>query len=345
MQETPYSIGLFQYRHEGDIDLSFIFHRARREIVLLVCLWAAGAIAQPYPTKPIRVIVPFTAGGNLDIVTRLVAHGMSESLGQQVIVENRAGASGLVGLRYVAGALPDGYTLLAISNTFTTVPSVIPGAGYDPVKDFAGISFVARLPQLLVVNPALPAKSIRELIALAKARPGELTYGSNGAGSTLHLAAALFARDAGLKLRHVPYKGGAGALQDLVAGQIAIVFAQLSTSISFVKIGKLRALGVTTSHRTPAYADLPTIAEAGLPGYETLTWNGIAARAGTSASALTRLHAEIAKAAQTIEARDRYMQQGIDLSASASSEEFTDFLRNDVAKMAGIAREAGIKAE
>ena len=315
-------------------------------ILALVCVCGSiVALAQPYPAKPVRIIVPFAAGGNLDIVIRMVAQRMSEGLGQQVIVDNRAGASGLVGLRVVASAPPDGYTLLAVSNTFTTAPSVIPNAGYDPVKDFVGVSLIARIPQLLVVHPALPVKSVKALIALAKARPLELSYGSNGAGSTLHLAAELFARDAGVKLLHVPYKGGAPALLDLIGGRIAIVFGQISTSIPYVNAGKLRALGVTASRRSPVYPDLPTIAEAGLPGYDMITWNGIGALAGTSREALTRLHVEIAKAVQTSEARSRYLQEGIELSPSASPDEFREFLRNDVTKMARIVREAGIKAE
>jgi tripartite-type tricarboxylate transporter receptor subunit TctC len=315
-------------------------------ILVLACSCAAiGATAQSYPSKPVRVIVPFTAGGNLDVVVRMAAQRMTEGLGHQVIVENRPGASGLIGLRAVASAPPDGYTLLAVSNTFTTAPSVVAGAGYDPVKDFVGISFVARLPQVLVVNPSLPVKSVKELIALARARPRELSYGSNGAGSTLHLAAELFARDAGVKLLHVPYKGGAPALQELVGGQIAIVFAQLSTSISLIDSGKIRALGVTTSRRSPVYPNLPTIAEAGLRGYDTLTWNGISARAGTPRPIVTRLHAEIAKAVQAPEAKSRYEQQGIEIAASASPEEFDQFIRADVAKMARVAREAGIKVD
>jgi tripartite-type tricarboxylate transporter receptor subunit TctC len=316
---------------------------ASARILLLLCSCGAiGASAQSYPSKPVRVIVPFTAGGNLDVVVRMAAQRMTEGLGQQVIVENRPGASGLIGLRAVGSAPPDGYTLLAVSNTFTTAPSVVAGAGYDPVKDFVGISFVARLPQVLVVNPSLPVKSVKELIALAKARPRELSYGSNGAGSTLHLAAELFARDAGVKLLHVPYKGGAPALQELVGGQIAIVFAQLSTSIALIDSGRIRALGVTTSRRSPVYPNLPTIAEAGLRGYDTLTWNGISARAGTPRPIVTRLHAEIAKAVQ---ARSRYEQQGIEIAASASPEEFDQFIRTDVAKMARVAREAGIKVD
>lgn len=222
---------------------------ALHQVLVLLCLCGpASAIAEPYPSKPIRVIVPFSAGGNLDIVIRTIAQKMSDGLGQQVIVENRAGASGLVGLRLVANAPPDGYTLLAVSNTFTTAPSVIANADYDP-GNFAGISLVAKIPQLLVVSSALPVRSVKELIALAKARPGELSYGSNGAGSTLHLAAELFAHEAGVMMLHVPYKGGAPALQDLIGGQIAVVFAQLSTSMPFVTAAPFAYVGCVEGGR------------------------------------------------------------------------------------------------
>jgi tripartite-type tricarboxylate transporter receptor subunit TctC len=306
---------------------------------------APAALAQAFPSRPVRIVVPFAAGGNLDIVIRTIAQRASEGLGQQMVVDNRAGASGLVGLRVVAAAPADGYTLLAISNTFATAPSVLANAGYDPVKDFAGVSLVARIPQVLVVNPSLPARSVKELIAIARARPLELSYGSNGAGSTLHLAAELFARDAGVKMLHVPYKGAAPALLDLIGGQIAVVFDQISTSIPYINAGKLRALGVTASRRSPVYPDLPTIAEAGLPGYDTVTWNGIGALAGTPREALVRLQGEIARALQAPDVKARYLQQGIELAPSASLEEFAEFLRADVAKMAKVAREAGIKAE
>jgi tripartite-type tricarboxylate transporter receptor subunit TctC len=306
---------------------------------------APAALAQAFPSKPVRIVVPFAAGGNLDIVIRTVAQRASEGLGQQMVVENRAGASGLVGVRFVAAAPADGYTLLAISNTFATAPSVLVNVGYDPVKDFAGVSLVARIPQVLVVNPSLPARSVKDLIAIARARPMELSYGSNGAGSTLHLAAELFARDAKVKMLHVPYKGAAPALLDLIGGQIAVVFDQISTSIPYINAGKLRALGVTASRRSPVYPDLPTIAEAGLPGYDTITWNGIGALAGTPREALARLHNEIARALQAPDVKARYLQQGIELAPSASLEEFAEFLRTDVAKMSRVAREAGIKAE
>lgn len=322
--------------------------RARSLLLAAALLGLAGAFAahaQGYPAKPVRIVVPFAAGGNLDIVIRTVAQRAAEGLGQQIVVDNRAGASGLVGLRAVQSAPADGYTLLAISNTFATAPSVLPNVGYDPLKDFAGVSLVARIPQVLVVNPSLPARSVKDLIALARKRPKEMTYGSNGAGSTLHLAAELFARDAGVQLVHVPYKGAAPALLDLIGGQITIVFDQISTSIPYINTGKLRALGVTAARRSPVYPDLPTIAEAGLPGYDTITWNGIGALAATPREALVRLHAEIARALQAQDVRARFLQQGIELAPSASLEEFAQFLRTDVTKMSRVAREAGIKAE
>ena len=312
--------------------------------------WATGvfgsaAIAQSYPVKPIRFIVPLAAGGNLDIVTRAVAQKVGEGFGQPSIVENRPGASSLVGTQFVAKAPPDGYTVLAMANTFVTAPSMISNTGYDPVKDFVGVSLTARIPNVLVVTTALPAKSVKELIALCKARPGELAYGSGGAGSSSHMAAELFARQAGVKLLHVPYKGNAPAVVDVIGGQIPLMFDQLSTSMQYINARKLRALGVTAIRRSPVYPDLPTIAEVGLPGYEYVTFTGIAVPTGTAREVLARLHAEIAKAVQASEIKSRFLQQAVELTASASSDEFTAFLRDDVVKTAKLVHEAGIKAE
>jgi tripartite-type tricarboxylate transporter receptor subunit TctC len=306
---------------------------------------ALPAAAQPYPAKPIRFIVPLAAGGNLDIVTRAIALKVGEQVGYQSIVENRPGAASLVGTQYVAKQPADGYTVLGMANTFVTAPYVMSTAGYDPIKEFAGVSLTALIPQILIVNVSLPAKSVKELIALAKARPGQLAYGSAGSGATAHIAGELFDRQAGTKMQHIPYKGSAPALVDIVGGQIALMFDQISTSIPYIDGGRLRALAVTTKARSPVYPNLPTVAEAGLPGYEMVTYNGIIAPVGTPRDALTRLNAEINKAVQTPELRARYLQQGIELTASPSYEEFTTFLRNDAAKMARLVKEAGIKVD
>jgi putative tricarboxylic transport membrane protein len=302
-------------------------------------------LAQAYPARPVRVIVPLVPGGNLDIVARAVAQRLGEGLGQQVIVENRPGASSLVGTQYVAKSAPDGYTLLAMANTFTSVPAVIASPGYDPVKDFTGITMTCKVPQMLVVNPALPVKSVKELIALARARPGELSYASSGNGSTGHFAAELFNQKAGLKLLHVPYKGNAQALVDIIAGQVMMMYDQVSTSAPHVKAGKLRALAVTSSTRSHLFPELPTVDEAGVKGYVAITFNGLLAPAGTPRESLSRLQGEVAKVVAVPALRNGFLERGVELTASASPDEFTAYIRNEVVANAALARNAGIKAQ
>ncbi len=316
---------------------------------LALLLWAAGSaaptMAQSFPAKLVRIVVPVAAGGTQDIVARTVAQKLTEQLGQQVLVENRPSASSLIGTELVAKAPPDGYTYLAISNTFVSTPAVVRNVTYDPVKDFAGVSITASLPQILVVNPFVPVNSVKELIALAKRRPNELTYGSAGNGAAAHLAAELFSHQAGIKMTHIPYKGNAPALIDLVGGQISLIFDPLNTSIQYVKSGKLKALGVTSAKRSPVFPDLPTIGEAGLPGYETMVFNAILAPAGTPREIIGRMHAEITKAVQHPDVRGRLLQQGVELLASGSPEECSAFIKAETAKYAKIVREAGIRPE
>ena len=301
--------------------------------------------AQAYPAKPVRIIVPLVPGGNLDIVARAVAQRLSEGLGQQVIVENRPGASSLVGTQFVAKSAPDGYTLLAMANTFASVPSVIASPGYDPVKDFTGITMTCRVAQVLVVTPTLPAKSVKELIALGRTRPGELSYASSGNGSTGHFAAERFIQQAGLKMLHVPYKGNAQALVDIMAGQVMMMFDQVSTSAPNVKAGKLRALAVTTRARSSLFPDLPTVDEAGVKGYEAITYNGLIAPAGTPRDAAARVQSEVARAVAVPAFRASFLERGVELVASGSPEEFTSYVRNDVTTSAKLAKNAGIKAQ
>jgi len=311
----------------------------------LVTTYSANLPAQGYPAKPVRIVVPLVPGGNLDIVARAVAQRLSEGLGQQIIVENRPGASSLVGTQYVAKSAPDGYTLLAMANTFTAVPAVIANPGYDPIKDFTGVSMTCKVAQVLVVTPTLPVKSVRELIALARARPGELSYGSSGNGSTGHFAAELFNQKAGLKMLHVPYKGNAQALVDIIAGQIMMMYDQVSTSHPHVKAGKLKALAVTSSTRSGLFPELPTIDEAGVKGYEAITFNGLLAPAGAPREVLSRLQGEIAKALAAPALRNSFLERGVELTASGSPDEFTVYIRNEVAANAKLARNAGIKAQ
>jgi len=305
---------------------------------------APPALGQAYPTKPVRIINPLAAGGNVDIVARGVAEQLSKALGQQVLVENRPGSSALIGTRYVKTQAPDGYTLLAIANTFARVPAIIADAGYDPIKDFTGVSQTCDIPMVLVVNPALPVKNVRELIALAKKRPGELTYGTSGNGGTGHVATEMFAQQAGIKMMQVPYKGNAPATTDLVGGQIMLMFDQVSTSVGYIKAGRLRGLGVTSKTRSPLFPDMPTIDESGVKGFEDTTFNGLVAPAGTSREILEKLRAEVVKAVAVTALKERFDRNGIPLVASNSLDEYNAFLRRHVEDFAKLAKTAGITA-
>ncbi|MGZ5117921.1 MAG: tripartite tricarboxylate transporter substrate binding protein, partial [Burkholderiales bacterium] len=295
-----------------------------------------------YPVKLIRIINPVAPGGNQDVVARAIAEQMTRGLGQQVIVESRPGSAAVVGTRYVKAAPTDGYTLLAISNTFARVPALVSDAGYDPLKDFAAVSQTCDVPLVLVVTSALPVKTVRELIALAKRRPGELTSASSGVGSTGHVASEMFSRRAGIRLLHVQYKGAAPAVVDLVGGHVMLRFDQVTTSLSFINSGKLRALGVSTLKRSPVLPDVPTIDEAGLAGFNDSTFNGLMAPAGTPRQVIERLRDEVAKAVAVTELRKRFLEQGIELVGSTSSEEFTGFLRKQVEEFAVLARQVGM---
>jgi tripartite-type tricarboxylate transporter receptor subunit TctC len=312
---------------------------------VLVTAHSANLPGQGYPAKPVRIVVPLVPGGNLDIVARALAQRLGEGLGQQIIVENRPGASSLVGTQFVAKSAPDGYTLLAMANTFTAVPAVIANPGYDPVKDFTGVTMTCKVAQVLVINPSLPVKSVKELVALAKTRPGELSYASSGNGSTGHFAAELFNQKAGLKMLHVPYKGNAQAIVDIIAGQVMMMYDQVSTSSPLVKAGKLRALAVTSSTRSSLFPDLPTIDEAGVKGYEAITFNGLLAPAGTPREALSRLQGEIAKIVAVPALRNNFLERGVELTASTSPDEFTAYVRSEVVANAKLARNAGITAQ
>jgi tripartite-type tricarboxylate transporter receptor subunit TctC len=314
----------------------------------LAAVESTGGWAQPmgnYPTRLVRFVVPVAAGGTVDIVARTLAQRLGESMGQQVIVENRPSASSLVGTQVVAKSAPDGYTLLATSTTFLSAPAIVQQPGYDPVRDFAGVSLTCRVPMVLEVNPNLPARSVKELIALAKTRPGEITYAASGIGSTGHIAAEIFARRAGIKMLGIQYKGNSQSIIEVIGGQVAVMFDQVGTSAAYIKAGKLRALGVTTLTRAPLFPDLPTIAESGLPGYEDFTINALLAPAGTPHEILVRLHREVAKAAAAPDLQKRFIDQGIELVASPSPEEFTNYVKAEVARYAKLARESGIKAE
>jgi tripartite-type tricarboxylate transporter receptor subunit TctC len=313
--------------------------------LLFTTLGHAQNPAAQYPSKPLRIIVPVAAGGNVDIVARTLGAKMGESFGHPVIVDNRPSASSLVGTQMVAKSPPDGYTLLAIANTFVSAPGIVSSAGYDAVKDFVGVSQTARIPMVLVVNPSLPVKSVKELVALAKAKPGQLAYASSGLGSTGHIAAEMFSRQAGIRMLHVPYKGNAQSLVDLIGGQVMVMFDQISTSTPHIRAKKIRPLGMTTLTRAPLFPEIPTIDEAGVKGFEDVTFNGIMAPAGTPAAIVARLHGEIVKAVKQPDVRKRFDEQGIELAGSASPEAFTAYIRSETAKYAKLAKDAGIHAD
>jgi tripartite-type tricarboxylate transporter receptor subunit TctC len=320
-------------------------HTARLPIAaLLLCAVASGIQAQSaaYPAKVVRIINPVAPGGNQDVTARAFAEQMTRIFGQQVIVENRPGSAAVVGTRHVKASPPDGYTVLAISNTFARVPALTPDAGYDPLKDFAPISQTSDVPLVLVVTPALPAKTVKELIALAKRRPGELTSASSGVGSTGHVAAEMFSRKAGIKMLHVQYKGAAPAVVDLVGGHVMLRFDQVTTSLAHIGSGKLRALGVSTRTRSSVLPDVPTIDEAGVAGFQDSTFNGLVAPAGTPRVVVERLRDAVAKAIAVTEMNERFLAQGIQLTGSVSPEAFGAFLKNQVDEFAVLAREAGM---
>jgi tripartite-type tricarboxylate transporter receptor subunit TctC len=313
---------------------------------LAAALAAAGtAQAQAWPAKPIRIVVPLLPGGNVDIVARALAVPMGETFGQQIIIENRPGASSLVGTQFVAKAAADGYTLLAMANTFATAPSLMRSAGYDALKDFTGVTLTCLVPMALVVTPTLPVRSVKDLIALAKARPGQLAYGHAGAGSTGHIAAELLSLQSGIKMLGVPYKGNSATVVDVIAGNVQMMFDQVSTAKAYVDSGRLRALGVTSLKRSPLFPQVPTIDESGLKGYEEITYNGLLAPAGAPREALARVHAEVARIVRLPEMQKRYLERGIELTASATPDAFSAYIKKEFERMARLARDTGIRID
>ena len=310
--------------------------------LFFLCL---GAQAQAPSDKPIRIVVPFAAGGPTDVLARVLAPKLSASLKRTVIVDNRVGATGGIGANFVAKAAPDGDTLLlGTSSIMAASPNLTLNLSYDPVNDFVPISLVATIENILVVHPSVPAKSVKELIAYAKANPGKLTYATSGIGSTYHLGAELFASQSGIKLTHVPYKGAAPAMQDVLAGHVALMFDNTSSAIPNLKSGRVRALGVASLKRYGALPDLPTIAEEGLPGYETTIWLGLFAPAKTPAALVQALLREVHEAVNSNEYKDKLMSLDIQPRTSSSSE-LGAFLKADLAKWARVVKEANIKPE
>jgi tripartite-type tricarboxylate transporter receptor subunit TctC len=309
---------------------------------LMLALTTAAA-AQDYPVKPVRVIVPFPPGGVNDTVGRMIATQLSERLGKQFVVENRSGAASIVGSELAANAPKDGYTLLVVSLVNAVNPWLYK-LPYDPVTAFTPIAFLATAPNVLVVNPGLPVNSVKELVAVAKEKPGAVQYASAGVGSFMHLGGELFKLTAGVDFLHVPFKGGGPAMIDLVAGHTKVGFATTITTSPHVRAGKLRALGVGATKRSPVLPDVPTIAEAGIPGYECANWIGIVAPAGTPADIVARLNKEILAIQDTPEAQNHLAAQGAE-SLRMSPAEFGEFMVKEMAKWERVVKQGGIKAE
>ena len=308
----------------------------------LAVAFAPLAFAQStYPTRPIRLIVPFPPAGTTDILARAVAQKLSETWGQQVVVENHPGAGGNIGSDIVAKASPDGYTLLmGTVGTHAINPSLYSKMPYDHVKDFVPVILVAGVPNVLVVNPSLPVKSVRELIDYAKANPGKLNFASSGNGTSIHLSGELFKTMTGVQMTHVPYKGSSPALTDLMGGQVQLMFDNLPSSLSFIKAGKLRALAVTSSERSATLPELPTLAESGLPGFEASSWFGVLAPAGTPKDIVDKINGAVAAWLATPEAKEKLLSQGA-LVAGGTPEAFTKHIAAETAKWAKVVKASG----
>src|SRR5258706_7773793 len=308
-------------------------------------LHTASIYAQPYPTKPVRLVITYPPGGNTDLVGRALAQKMSESFGQQVVVDNRGGAGGVLGTMITAQAAPDGYTImLGTSAGMVCNPLLSNKLTYDPVKDFAPVSMVVIVPQLLVINPQLSVKNVRELIALAKAKPGYLSAGSSGVGTPNHLGTELLKWLAGVDIVHIPYKGGGPAVTDLIGGQIQMGFSSVPAVLPHIKAGRLVALGVGSAKRSPALPNIPTIAEAGVPGYEYTTWYGIFAPVRTPQPLVAKLNAAIVNAMQSPEINERFVALGGD-PEQGTPEQLRAYMANESAKWAKIIKAANIRID
>ena len=305
---------------------------------------AGTATAQEYPLKPIRMVVPYAPGGNADIQARIFGQKLVEALGQQVIIDNRAGAGGVIGTDVVAKAPPDGYTLAFVAVGHAINPGIYPKLPFDSVRDFAYVGLVSSAPNLVVVTNALPAKTVKQLVALARTRPGQMSFGSAGNGSPGHLSGALLNTLTGIDIVHIPYKGTAQALTDLISGQIQVMYPTLTSVMPHVKAGKMRALAVTTRNRSPLAPDLPTVIESGVPGYETTQWNGILAPAGTPAAIVTRLNGALVRIGQSPDVRERLSALGVDPTPS-TPDDFSRFVAAEIIKWGKVIKASGAKVE
>ena len=313
-------------------------------LLFTLLAWPVITDAQNYPTRPIRIIVPYAPGGSTDVVFRLLAPRLSEDLGQTVIVENRPGGSSTIGLDLAAKSPPDGHTWGTPNITFGANPSLLKKMPFDSEKDLVPVSQVTVVTMVLSLHPSVPARSVKQLIGLAKARPGELNFGSAGNASANHLATAKFMHMSGINLTHVPYKGGGPAVISLVSGETSMLFATIPSAIQHIQAGRLRGLAVSRAQRNPALPDVPTVAEAGVPGYEAIEWNGVMVPAGTPPAVVRRIHQALSKVLAVPAMKDRIVQVGAEVVGS-SPEEFTAFIKSEFSAWARVVKEVGISVE
>jgi tripartite-type tricarboxylate transporter receptor subunit TctC len=323
---------------------------ARRALAALACVLPAatafGAAAQEYPARPVRMVVGFPPGGGTDVMARLVAPKMTEAWSQQVVIDNRPGATGIIGTDLVAKAAPDGYTLLmGHVSTNAIAASLFAKLPFDPMKDFAPITRVSSVPHLVVVHPSLDVHNVKELIALARAKPGQLTFPSAGNGSTPHLAGEIFKTMTGVNLIHVPYKGSGQSVQDLLGGQVLVAFDTTPTVIQYVKAGRLRPLAVSTKKRLTSLPDVPTVDESGVPGYEVTTWYGLFAPAGTPPAVVRKVFNDTARIVRLPDVKERLDGMGTDETTNASPEAFAAMVKADIAKYAKVIKAAGLRID
>jgi tripartite-type tricarboxylate transporter receptor subunit TctC len=321
-----------------------VYLRSSAAALALLAAAGAPASAQNYPTGPVRVIVPFPAGGGVDTTGRLIGQKLTEALGKQFVVDNRPGANGMIGSELAAKAPRDGYTLMVNGANFVTTPSLYKKVTYDPIREFDPVSLVALAPNVLVVHPSLPVKSVRELATLARARPGQVNFAGSGSGSTPHLAAELFNTLANVKMVHVPYRGTGPAIAGLMSGEASVMFMPTTNAVPLVKSGRLRALAVTSAKRLTALPELATVAESGLKGYESSQWYGVLAPAGTPADILNTLNTHIAKIMQTPEMRQRMTDSG-SVAVGSTREAFAAHLREEFAKWARVIKQSGAQVD
>ena len=312
---------------------------------LAACAVMRVALAAGYPEKPVRWVVPSTAGGGTDTTTRIIAPKLGDILGQQIVIDNRGGASGNIGADYVARAAPDGYTLLTCIASHASNAALMEKIPFDLARDFAPVSLMVTVPEMIVSHPSLPAKTVKELVALAKARPGQLQYATGGIGSIQHMAMELFLNMTATKMLHVPYKATHPALMDTIAGHVPLTVVASLSALPQVRSGRVRAYGVTSAKRMTVAPDIPTIAEQGVPGYEAVQWFGLLAPAGTPREIVTRLHAGIVRVLQDAEVRKRFIDDGAEATPSSSPEEFGALIRSELAKWRKVVKDSGIQPE